>query len=95
MFTVGGAQFTVGGAQFTVGGAVFTVGGATQTQNCYGPPMGPKYEEEEKTGFDKIIVLIMKEVKSDENKVQKKYLINGKKGSSFCNRLQYEELSLQ
>ena len=32
-------------------------------------PMGPKLKK--KTGFDKIIVLIMKEVKSDENKVQK------------------------
>ena len=58
MFTVGGAVFTVGGAQFTVGGALFTVGGATQ--NCYGPPWVQNMKKKS-PGFDKIILLIMKD----------------------------------
>ena len=57
LFTVGGAVFTVGGAKFTVGGAVFTVGGATQ--NCYGHPLVQNMKKS--PGFDKIIVLIMKD----------------------------------
>ena len=37
--------------------------------------MGPKYEKKS-PGIDKIIVLIMKDEKSDEKKVHKKYPIN-------------------
>ena len=51
---------------FTLGGSAFTVGGATQ--NCY-EPHGPKIRKKS-PGFDKIIVLIMK----DESLMIKKVL---------------------
>ena len=43
---------------FTVGGAVFIVRG--ETQNCYGPHNGPKYEKKS-PGYDKISEPIMKD----------------------------------
>ena len=50
-------QYHLRGPAFTVGGAEFRLGGATK--NCYGPH-GPKHEKKS-PGFDKIIVLIIKD----------------------------------
>ena len=51
---------------FTVGGAVFTVGGVVvysrrSNTKLLWTSVGPKYEEKKSPGFDKIIVLIMKD----------------------------------